>query len=359
MLKILDRYILGKFLVTFFFTLLMIIIIAVVFDVSEKFDRIIESNPSTEGIIKYYLYFALKWSMVLSSFFTFISVIIFTSSMANRTEIVPILSGGISYKRLMRPYIVGASILTILSLMVMHFILPGASIEGLAFEKKNLWRTKNRTFRKIHIKQDDNTYLFFKSFSNNHFTGRQFSMEVFDGDALSKKVLAEGIIWNKDSSAWYLDEYHIRTIAKNGEETIEIGEKKKIDLSIEPQEVYRESNDAILLNYFEIKETIADEEARGSNRIQELKIEHYGRTAYSFSNIILTLIAFFIASKKVRGGIGLNISIGLFMIMVYLMLNRFFNTFAIYSDLSPVLAVWFPNILYSGVAYYFYKRAQK
>jgi lipopolysaccharide export system permease protein len=337
----------------------MILIIAMVFDAAERSDRIMTRKPPTWDLVKYYIYFSLKWGIILSSFFTFISVMIFTSQMANRTEIVPILSSGVSYKRLMFPYIIGASLIGIMAFFSMSFFLPAASVEGLAFEKKYIWRTEKRTFVDIHIKQNDRSYLYFRSFTNNDYTGKRFSQEIFDGNELKYKLMSETITWIPDSNKWELGNYHWRSIDENGKEFTETGDFIYKDLDLKPDEVYVETHDKIQLNYFQLEDQIAKEEARGSKNALDFKIEFHARFANSFANIILTLLAFFISSKKVRGGIGFNISIGLFIVMLYLLVNRFVLTYANAYEMNAFLAAWLPMLFNIPVLLWFYKKAQK
>lgn len=358
-MKILDKYILKKFLVTFFFAITLILIISVVFDVVEKIDDFYENNPPFWDIIfVYYKNFLLKYGIMLSSFFTFISVIFFTSSMAGKTEIVPIFCSGVSLRRLLLPYMIGAGLITGLAFVGLQWYLPNTSKSALEFELKYLRNKKPSRFYTIHRQLKPNHFIFFKSYNTKNYIGNNFTYEIFEQNTLSEKIFASRINWHPDSSKWELTNWYKREYQAEGE-VLENGEKMFLDLGLEPEDIVHKVQSATLMDYQELSSFIDREKFRGSENVQFYEIELYQRGAFAFSNIILTIIAVCISARKTRGGIGINLAMGLAFIMIYVMMSRVGITFAQYSNLNPIFATWLPNMIYGIITVYFYRKAQQ
>lgn len=360
MLKKLDIYIIKKFLGTFFFALLMVICVIIVFDISEKLEDFLKNNAPMKAIIfDYYLNLVPYLANMLSPLFIFIAVIFFTSKMASNSEIVAILSGGVKFNRLLRPFLICAFFLSGLSYYLNNFLIPSANKDRLAFEEV-YYRNKLRNFDKdIHVKIDDGTFIYMSNFVVDLNLGNNFSLEKFNSNGeLSYKLLSDNAKWDTTNNQWMVTNFVEREI--NGlEETIKSGSKKYLDINLKPEEFKRRTNYVIAMDYFELNDFIEEQIFKGSQQVVLYQIEKHQRIAYPFATFILTLIGVSISSRKVRGGIGLHIGLGLLVSFSYILFLRVSSTFAINSGMPVILAVWIPNILYSILAFYLIKKAPK
>ena len=359
-LKKIDIYIIKKFLGTFFFALLMVICVIIVFDISEKLEDFLKNNAPMKAIIfDYYLNLVPYLANMLSPLFIFIAVIFFTSKMASNSEIVAILSGGVTFNRLLRPFLICAFFLSGLSYYLNNFLIPAANKERLVFEEI-YYRNKLRNFAKdIHLKIDDGTFIYMSNFVVDLNLGNNFSIEKFnpEGD-LTYKLLSGNAKWDTVVNQWAVTNYVERHI--NGlEETVNSGRKKYIDINLKPEEFKRRTNYVIAMDYFELNDFIEEQKFKGSHQVVLYEIEKHQRIAYPFATFILTLIGVSISSRKVRGGIGLHIGLGLLVSFSYILFMRISSTFAINSGMPVILAVWIPNISYSILALYLLKKAPK
>ena len=360
MLKKLDIYIIKKFLGTFFFTLLMVICVIIVFDISEKLEDFLKNNAPMKAIIfDYYLNLVPYLANMLSPLFIFIAVIFFTSKMASNSEIVAILSGGVKFNRFLRPFLICAFLLSGLSYYLNNFLIPSANKDRLDFEEV-YYRNKLRNFSKdIHIKIDDGTFIYMSNFVVDLNLGNNFSLEKFNpnGD-LSYKLLSDNAKWDTTTNQWMVTNFVERKI--NGlEETVNSGAKKYLDINLKPEEFKRRTNYIIAMDYFELNDFIEEQKFKGSQQVVIYEVEKHQRIAYPFATFILTLIGVSISSRKVRGGIGLHIGLGLLVSFSYILFMRVSSTFAINSGMPVILAVWIPNIIYSLLAFYLMKKAPK
>lgn len=355
----LDIYIIKKFLGTFFFTLLLIICIVVVFDVSEKLQDFIERNAPLKGIVfDYYLNFIPYFANMFSPLFIFISVIFFTSKMAANSEIVAILAGGISFNRFLRPYMASALILAVLSFYLNNFLIPDANKKRLAFEEI-YYRNKFRNVdQDIHIQIADNTYIYMSSFVTDLNMGTNFSIESFKDGRLSYKLLSDNVQWDSISQQWKINNYVERYI-DGLNETIHTGLTKDTTLNLKPEEFKRRDSYITTMNYFELNDFIKEAKFKGSQQVVHYEVEKQNRGAYPFATFVLTLIGVAISSRKTRGGIGLHIGLGLLISFSYIFLMQISSTFAINGGASPIIAVWIPNVLYGLLAFYLIKKAPK
>jgi lipopolysaccharide export system permease protein len=359
-LKKIDIYIIKKFLGTFAFAIFAFIWILIIFDISEKIEDFIEHDaPVTAIIFEYYMNFIPYFINMLSPLFIFISVILFTSKLAADTEIIAVLSAGISFNRLMRPYLFSAIILAGFSFALNNYLIPPANKRRLAFEEK-YYRDPNRNWDKnIHKQISPGEYIYMESYSTENDIGYQFSMEKFNDEILDNKLISDFIKWDSLNNKWVIHNYRIRYYLADGRDSIVKGNKIDTTLSIHPNDFKERENIVETMNLNELNEFIDKKTLQGASNVQSLLVAKYQRLASPFSAFILTLIGVSLSSRKVRGGIGINIGIGLLISASYILFMQISTNFAIGSSLNPILAVWIPNILYSIIGIYLYIRAPK
>lgn len=374
MLKILDKYILKRFIGTFFFSITIMLAIFIVFDLSEKLqDFVAYKIPMREIILDHYLNFIPYYGNLFSSLFTFLAVIIFTSKMAAKTEFVAILSSGTSFNRILRPYMIGASLITLMSLVLNHFIIPASNKVRIGFEDKYLNSGYNTNEKNIHRQIAPGTSLYMSDFNNFTNTAYRISIEKIANNKQLSMLKAENMRYDSTSKSWILNDvfertvFYIQTDTSNKlkskfifKETHQFSATKTIKIDFTPKDMARFESKIEVLPYFELKQFIIREKLKGSNRIEFFEVEMYRRTAFPFATFILTIIGVSLSSRKIRGGVGLHIALGLLLSCVYILFMHISTTFATSgSDLKPLLAVWIPNIVFSFVAMIVYKFAQK
>lgn len=358
-LKIIDKYIILKFLGTFFFAIALIVLIAVVFDVSEKLDDFIEKKATVSVILfDYYLYFIPYFVNLFSPLFVFIAVIFFTSKMASNTEIVAILNMGVSFRRFLVPYMMGALVIALVSLLFNHILIPPANKKRLEFENIYINSPFRHTGRNIHIQTRPGTFIYFENYNNENDVGYRFSMEKFDNGKMNYKLVSEYIKWDSTKQHWTVHNYFIRNI-DGLNETIRSGTSFDTTLNFLPSDFGKRLTNIETLNYFELNRFIKEEKLKGSDYMEFYLVEKYKRTSLPFATFILTLIGVGIASRKVRGGIGTHIGAGLLLSFSYIMFMQIANTFATYGELPVLLAVWIPNIIYGVMSIFLIKYSPK
>lgn len=356
-IKILDRYIIRKFLGTFFFALGLIILIAIVFDISEKIDDFLERKAPLQAIVfDYYLNFIPYFGNLFSPLFIFIAVIYFTSRMASNTEIVAILGSGVSFQRMLLPYMVAAGFLGALSWFLNNSIIPHSNKERLAFEAQYIKNPYVFSGRHVHRQITPGQFIYFESYNNHDKVGYQFSYEKFEEGELKFKLLSERIVWDSLKNMWSVENYFIRSI--NGmHEDIRTGFKLDTTFAFEPAEFSRRENYIETMDISALNQFIAQERIRGSEEMPFYLVEKYRRTAFPFATFILTLIGASLSSRKVRGGIGVQIGLGILISFSYIMFMQISTTFATKGNMPPLIAVWIPNIVFAFVAAYYLKKA--
>lgn len=348
--------------------------IFIVFDISEKLQTFIaEKIPLREIIFDHYLNFIPYYGNLFSPLFTFISVIFFTSKMAYKTEFVAILSSGTSFKRILRPYMIGASIITFSSLVLNHFVIPNANKVRIEFEDKyinNLYSTEDVN---IHKQIAPGVILYMSHYDNFKNMASQVSIEKIENNRQIYMLKADNMVWDTISHFWILSnvferviKYHrLDTLANDTSKNIPFFiEKhkhyalKKIQIDFSPKDMARLQSKIEVLTYFELKHFIDKEKQKGSSRIEFFEVEMYKRTAFPFATYILTIIGVSISSRKIRGGVGLHIALGLLLSCVYILFMHVSTTFANSGLANPQISVWIPNILFSFIAFFLYKKAQ-
>jgi len=346
----LDWYIVKKFLGTFFFTLALILLIVIVFDISEKIDDFLESEVTIKSIIMdYYLNFIPYFGNLFSPLFIFISVIFFTSKMANDTEIIAILNSGMSFKRLLKPFMISAIALGALSFVLGNFIIPSSNSERINFENKYLKSKRYSRAKNIHMQIQPGQYIYMESFNSTRNIGYKFTLENFKHGKLASKLKSDYIQYDTLSHKWTINKYEVREFSDNGE-VISNGTSIDTTLNLSPHDFTKRKSLVETMNMFELNDYIADEELKGSEQLVYHKIEKHKRVAFPFASIILTLIAVAIASRKTRGGIGIHLGIGILIAFTYILFMQVSTTFATNSNLAPALAVWIPNLCYMVLA---------
>lgn len=359
MLKKIDLYIIKKFLGTYFYAIALIICIVIVFDISEKIDDFIEKEAPLSAIIfDYYFNFVPYFANLFSSLFTFIAVIFFTSKMATNTEIIAILSSGISYRRMLLPYFVSTLVIAVLSYFLINYIIPPANRVRLDFEENYVRSAFRNKEKNIHRQIQPGVFIYMESYNNFYNIGYKFAMEEFEDGKLKSKLVSSYIKWDTTKSKWTINNYMIRDI--NGlDETITTGRKIDTILNILPEDFARRDSYVETMNKQELEEYIEEQKMIGADNIEALLISKYQRFAYPFSTFILALIGVTLSSRKRRGGIGINIGLGLLFAFSYIMFMQVSTVFSINSGMNPLLAVWIPNISFAFIGILLYRFASR
>jgi lipopolysaccharide export system permease protein len=358
-MKILDFYIIKKFLGTFFFAISLLIVIVIIFDVSENIDEFFENNaPWDETIFTYYVNFIPYFINLFSYLFTFISVIFFTSKMASNTEIVAILSSGVSFYRLLRPYLVSALILALMSFYLSNFLIPKTNIKRRVFKNKYIETLNKDLDRNIHLQILPGNFVYLENYNSENGKGYKFTLENIVGHNLRYKLTADRIEWDSIAEKWILSNYFIRTIDSTGEQIVR-GKTMDTTLNMAPEDLYYQKEDFEEMNYWQLNEEIAKEDLKGSEIAKVYAIEKHQRIASPFATIVLTLIGFALSSRKVRGGIGMHLGMGITITFTFILFMKVSTVFATNGNLSPSLAAWIPNIIFGIVGIVLLRFAQK
>jgi lipopolysaccharide export system permease protein len=350
-MRTIDRYIIKKFLGTFFFTLVLLMFIVIVFDISEKIDDFLRHEaPLREIIFVYYLNFVPYFMNQFSYLLTFIAVIFFTSRMASDSEIIAILSSGISFWRMLYPYFISALALGLLSFFLANFIIPYTNRSMFAFENQYIHDPKGEfTDQNLHKQISPGTFIYLENFNRHSCTGWKFTLEKFEKKEMTLKIRAEIIEWDSLRSHWQIKNYYVRRV--NGmEESITKGTKLDTVLPFIPADFTEDIEEVKIMNYFVLRKHIKDKELRGDPDAIKFKVKKYERIAYPFATLILTVIGVSVSSRKVRGGIGFHLGLGLALTFLYILFMQIFTVFATFGDLHPLLAVWIPNIIFGVIA---------
>ena len=359
-LKIIDIYVIRKFLGSFFLSIVLILSIVVIFDLSEKIDDFIESEAPFNAILfDYYTNFVPYFAVLFSSLFAFIAVIYFTSRMAYNTEIIAILNSGMSFRRLLLPYMISSTFIALLAFYLSDRVIPDANKVKLDFEeqyvKKRPIRFKTKNF---HRQIEPGIYIYLQSYSNVSKVGYQFTIEKFEDGELVSKMFADQIRWDTAVNKWQARRYYIRTI-DGLNETLEEGRLIDTTLSMHPDDFRIRLNIVETMSLKELDEFIKRQLMQGETNVTSYKIERQNRIAFPFTTLILTLIGVAVSSRKLRGGIGLQIAIGVVISFIYILFTQFSKQFAIGGILPVMAAVWLPNIFFLIVALFLMRLAPR
>lgn len=359
-MRIVDKYILKKFLGAFVLSIVLILAVAVVFDVSEKLEDFRKGATLNEVVFDYYLNFVTFYGNMFSSMFVFISTIWFTSKMASNSELVAILTSGVSFKRMLLPYLIGSLIVASVSLALNHFFLPQTNIKRIKFEQTYVGGSHKETYtQNIHRQIKPGHYVYFETFSADRQSGYRFTYEVITDGILRSKLSSDFIRFDTIINKWQLDNWTLRTIDTSGAEHLEIGRKIDTAMAFTSAEVVPRLFTVSMMNTPELLEFIEKEKIRGSENMNSYFLELHRRTAFPVSTFVLVLIAVALSSRKSRGGLGINIAIGLLICLAYVFMMQISTTFAATGNFSPLLAVWLPNIIFAAIGLYLYYIAPK
>ncbi|MCL1936973.1 MAG: LptF/LptG family permease [Candidatus Azobacteroides sp.] len=357
-MKILDWYIIKKFLGTYVFAIVLIIAISVVFDFNEKLDKFIRNEAPTKAIIwDYYLNFIPYFINLFSPLFVFIAVIFFTSRLADNSEIIAMLSSGVSFKRLMRPYMISAALISIMTFLLNSYIIPPANVVRLEFENKYVKDRRVLYSGNIQLEVEPELFAYFDRFDTYTNTGSRFSLDKFEGKQLKSRMTAQQIVWDS-AYHWTVKDYMIRDFIGMKEE-VRIGQKIDTTLTIIPSDFMISAYDCEQMTTPALKKYIDRQKKRGIGNIKDFEIEYHRRFMTSFTAFILTIIGASLSSRKIKGGMGINIGLGLLLSFSYILFMQVTSSFAVSGLVSPFVAVWIPNIVYSFIAIILYKRAPR
>jgi lipopolysaccharide export system permease protein len=360
-IKLIDRYIIKKFLGTFFFCLLLILTIAVVFDFAEKIDNFMEKQAPVKAIIfEYYMNFIPYFAMLFAPLFVFIAVIFFTSKMAISTEIIAILNSGMSFRRMMWPYFLSALFIATFTFVLTNFVIPKSNLIRMDFEDKYYHSSSSKRITKqdIHRQVSKNVLVYMGTFNPISQRGQNFTIEKLDSGKLVSKLTASSVAYDTTLHKWSAMNYYIREIKKD-QEIITRGKQIDTTLTIKPEDFSRDPGEVGTMTSRALNNYIDLLRLQGSDELKLFLIEKYRRFANPFAVFILTLIGVSLSSRKIRGGIGMNIGIGLTLSFSYILFLQFASQFCLKGSLGPMLAMWIPNIIYSIIGLVLYKLAPK
>jgi len=360
MLKIIDIYIIRKFLGTFFYAISLLILIVIVFDVSENIDSFIQKEAPLKAIIfDYYLNFIPYFINLFIYLFTFISVIFFTSKLAGNTEIIAILSSGVSFRRLLYPYMISAVLLAIMSFYLGNFLIPKTNEDRRVFKNNYMESLTRDKSKNLHLQIAPNTFAFVESYNSKLQSGYKFSLEKFEGQKMIYKLMADRIELDTVNGMWRLKNYYIRTLDSiNGQSLIK-GTEMDTAFSLKPEDLYKIKEVFEEMDYFELNEYIIAEKEKGSKAYKKFEVEKNKRASGPVAIIILTIIGVALSSRKVRGGIGMHLGVGIGLTFSYILLMQISTVFSTFGNLSPFLASWIPNIIFTFIAIYLLIKAPK
>jgi lipopolysaccharide export system permease protein len=356
--KVIDRYIIGKYLGTFTFTLGIFVVITVVFDISERLDNFLKGKaPIHDIIFQYYAGFVPFYLNMLSPLINFLAVIFFTAKMANQTEVVPILSGKASFNRFLRPYFISATVVFFFSFLANVFLIPYTNRLKNTFEN-TYFNDVDPTRSETHIQLDKHTFVYLQSYDETTHMGYNFILERFDGDTLRQKLTAPQIRYDSIKHIWSMPNYTVRYVNGLNEKLISLTNKDTV-LDMRPTDFVVRNNVYMAISTKELHKDIIKEELRGTGVLIDMQFEEYKRFVYPLSTYVLTMIGVAISSRKVRGGIGLPLGIGIFLCFAYIVVDKFAFVFSIKGGMPPIITVLIPNVLFGILGYYLLVKAPK
>jgi lipopolysaccharide export system permease protein len=361
-LRKLDKYILKKYLTSFIFTLLILVPVAIAIDVSEKIGKFLANADLTftEIVQDYYVPFVVNYGNTFMPLALFIAVILFTSKLANDTEIVAIHSAGISFKRFLRPYIIGATIIAVFSLVTNHFVVPKTNGTFEDFKEAYLRkRKKSKTqVSQVNLQLNDSNYVYFRNFDLKRNVGYNFSYEKFEGLELKYKVITDNIKYNPEDSTYTLNNYKKRFIGAKGDS---IFSDRKLDTTFNffPKDLLYVDYLARSMTSTHLSKHIKISSKRGVKNLNQYKVELYKRTSLPISSFVLTIIAVALASKKRRGGVGMNLAVGIALMFIYVFFMKVAEVLGAGASSHPLFMVWLPNIVFGILAIYLYFNAKR
>ena len=353
-LRLLDRYIIGKFLGTYVFAIILILAITVMFDVNEKLDSFLKA-PLKATIFDYFLNFLPYFANQFSPLFTFIAVIFFTSKLAGNSEIIAMMASGMSFKRLMRPYMISAAVIAIATYILAAYIIPPANIERINYTNTYVKNKRVDYGVNIQLQVDKGKIAYMSRYDNKSRTGYKFSLETFRDKKLVSRLTANTIKYDT-LHRWQVCDYMIRSL-EGDREVITRGNRMDTIIAMEPRDFLISKTDHETMSTPQLEEYISRQKERGVANIKTFEIEYHRRFAMTAAAFILTIIGMSLSSRKVKGGMGVNIGIGLVLSFSYILFMTVTSTFAVSGLASPMIAMWIPNIIYAVIAIIVWHRA--
>lgn len=360
-MKILDWYIFKKFIGTFLLAISLLIVIIIIFDLSENIDSFLQNNASWQEVVfHHYLPFIPYFINLFIYLFTFISVVLFTSKMAGKSEIVAILSSGVSFWRFLYPYLVASLLLAFLSLYLSNMLIPQANVYRRVFKNEYMERLTTSSGRNIHVQIGKNEFVYLETYNLKRNMGYKFSLEKYDGNQLKYKILADVITHDTTTAKnrWLIENYTARYMDGDDEHIIQ-GRVLDTTLNLFPSDLYKFKEDFEEMDFFELRQHIANMKQKSAEGVVEYEFEMYQRMASPVAILILTFIGAALSSRKVRGGMGVHLGMGIAIAFSYILFMSISKAFAMAGTASPMLAAWIPNILYCALAVYFLVKAPK
>ena len=357
-LKRLDWYIIRKFLGTFFFSIVLILGIGIVFDLTEKMDDFFEHQLTWRQIIMdYYVYFMPYYMNMFSPLFIFISVIFFTSKLAGNSEIIAMHASGMSFERFMVPYIISSSFLFVLLFILAGYIIPPATGKLLHFQDSYVIKYTSDNANNIQMEVEPSTVLYIETYRLSTNQGYRASLEHFDGKMLTMRLTAERIFYDS-AYCWHLQNYTKREFS-GMYETLTRGYRLDTIIPVYPQEMFVAADDAQKMTNPELKSYMERQRQRGAGNIQPFETEWWKRFASPIGAFIMTLLGVTMSCKRVRGGMGKNLGIGIALSAIYILFSTVSTTFSVNGVLSPFMAAWIPNFLFLAIGAFLYIRVRK
>ena len=358
--KRMDWYIINKFIGTYVYSIILIISVSIVFDVNENLAKFATNNAPLRAIVfDYYANFVPYFANLFSPLFVFIAVIFFTSKLAGNSEVIAMLASGMSFKRLMRPYLISAALIAVLNFYLGSYVIPKGTVVRHDFESLYKNNKKNTSASNIQLMVDKGVVAYMSQYDDTRKTGYGFALYKFENKKMVSQLNANIIQYDTISDSryhWKAINWKIRTLTGMREQ-ITSGYELDTLIQMEPTDLIFSRGQQETFTSPELKRYISKQQQRGSSNVVQYEVEYHKRIASSFASFILTIIVVSLSSRKRKGGMGLYLGIGLALSFTYILLQTVSSTFAINADTPPILAAWIPNILYAFIAYYCYKQA--
>ncbi len=361
-MKILDLYILKKVLSTFFFVVLILMAIITVIDITEKMDKFAKNNLDTNVILVYYLDFIPWIAGLITPITIFIAIIYVTSRLASHTEIISILSGGVSFNRLLIPYFLAAMVIASISFVLNGWVIPAATKSRLTFEMQYFTSQRSVTTHNIHLQVAPSVYLFIKDYNSSISMGFHFTLERFTENVLIEKLTAETIHWDTTKHTWMLNQWKLHRInevfsaaSTHSGEFLSYGSVMDTALVISPKDFENMERGYEGMTTPELEEHIAKLKFRGATGVAVYEVERHIRMAAPFTTFILVFMGVMVSSRKSRGGTGLQIALGFVLAFIFILFFLLSRRFAETGSMNPLLAAWIPNLIFTAVSFVLYR----
>ena len=357
-MRLLDRYIFKRLLITFFFVVFILMLIIVVIDVTEKMEKFTNHELGWLVVIDYYLDYIPFIASMITPLTAFIATVYITARMAGHSEIIAMLSSGMSFKRMIIPYLLGAIVIGGLNFYLTGWIIPKSNRDKLEFEIKYLEKPFVYSERDVHLQEGSDIYIYLRGYNNNSNEGQQFTLEKMEGNTLKEKLSARSIVWKEEIQKWKIKDWKHWTM-EDEKEVVTTGKEMDTTLAINPKEFSNNYRQFDGMTLTELDEYIIKLKERGAGNIEVYEVEKYVRFTSPFTVIILTMMGVIVASRKSRGGTGFRIALGFLLSFIFILCFILTKSIAEVGDLDPMLSVWIPNIIFGTIALFMYKNVPK